>query len=174
MSKRRAPSVKRLSRCSIEAWVPGFNSSRLTWIFAYLTLIRKQTVLRANHLVCPSLHSNRQLRQSATTLSNMPLELTRRKQYAIEHDGTPVFKRDGRGNLLKHKWELITSHSARRSAITNLHKLGLRERDLIVFSGHTNLKNLEKYIKTGLSEEADRIAEKMNTVAKEVEFKKEA
>ena len=105
---------------------------------------------------------------------NEQVEYNRRKQYAIEHDGTPVFKRDARGNLLKYKWELITSHSARRSAITNLHKLGLRERDLIVFSGHTNLKNLEKYIKTGLSEEADRIAEKMNTVAKEIELKKEA
>ena len=92
----------------------------------------------------------------------------------MEHDGNPVFKRDGRGNLLKYKWELVTSHTARRSAITNLHKLGLRERDLLVFSGHTNLKNLEKYIKTGLSEEADRIAEKMNTTAKEVQLKLEA
>ena len=106
--------------------------------------------------------------------NNELVEYKRRKQYAIEHDGTPVFKRDGRGNLIKYKWELVTSHSARRSAITNLHKLGLRERDLIVFSGHTNLKNLEKYIKTGLSEEADRIAEKMNTTAKEIQIRKEA
>ena len=105
---------------------------------------------------------------------NELVEYNRRKQYALEHDGNPVFKRDGRGNLLKYKWELVTSHTARRSAITNLHKLGLRERDLLVFSGHTNLKNLEKYIKTGLSEEADRIAEKMNTTAKEVQLKLEA
>lgn len=120
------------------------------------------------------------LRLCAKVANNEPLtkneqvEYNRRKQYALEHDGEPVFKRDGRGNLLKYKWELITSHTARRSAITNLHKLGLRERDLIVFSGHTNLKNLEKYIKTGLSEEADRIADKMNSTAKEVELKKEA
>ena len=105
---------------------------------------------------------------------NELVEYNRRKQYALEHDGKPVFKRDGRGNLLKHKWELITSHTARRSAITNLHKLGLRERDLIVFSGHTNLKNLEKYIKTGLSEEADRIAEKYNHTAQTIDIKKEA
>ena len=106
--------------------------------------------------------------------NNELVEYKRRKIYASEHNGEPVFKRDGRGNILKYKWELITSHTARRSAITNLHKLGLRERDLIVFSGHTNLKNLEKYIKTGLSEEADRIAEKMNSTAKTVELKKEA
>ena len=123
---------------------------------------------------------NTYLRLCTKVANNEPLtnnelvEYNRRKQYAIEHDGTPVFKRDSRGNLLKYKWELITSHTARRSAITNLHKLGLRERDLIVFSGHTNLKNLEKYIKTGLSEEADRIAEKMNTTAKEIQIKKEA
>ena len=120
------------------------------------------------------------LRLCEKAMNNEPMtknelvEYKRRKQYAFEHDGEPVFKRDGRGNILKYKWELITSHTARRSAITNLHKLGLRERDLIVFSGHTNLKNLEKYIRTGLSEEADRIAEKMNSTAKTIDLKKEA
>ena len=105
-----------------------------------------------------------------TLTPNERTEYNRRKQYALEHGGDPVFKRDGKGNILKYKWELITSHTARRSAITNLHKLGLRERDLIVFSGHTSLKNLEKYIKTGLSEEADRIAEKFNGESKVIEM----
>lgn len=106
--------------------------------------------------------------------NNERADYKRLKLYAQEHDGDPVYKRDGRGSIVKFKWELVTSHTARRSAITNLHKMGLRERDLLVFSGHTNLKNLEKYIRTGLSEEADRIAEKFNSKAKEIKLKKDA
>lgn len=106
---------------------------------------------------------------------NEKADYKRLKQYAKEHDGTPVYKRDGRGNIIKFKYELVTSHTARRSAITNLSKAGiLTDREIMAISGHASLENLEKYIKTGLSERADEIFEKVNSVkkAKEVNFKK--
>lgn len=121
------------------------------------------------------------LRLCQKSMNNEPMtnneraEYRRLKQYSKEHDGDPVYRRDGRGNIIKYKYELITSHTARRSAITNLSKAGiLTDREIMAISGHTNLKNLEKYIKTGLSEEADRIAEKMNIKALEVELKRKA
>jgi len=107
--------------------------------------------------------------------NNERREYQRLKLYAKEHDGNPVYRRDGRGNIIKYKYELITSHTARRSAITNLSKAGiLTDREIMAISGHASLENLEKYIKVGLSERADQIAEKISDAkkAKEVELKK--
>lgn len=109
--------------------------------------------------------------------NNERAEYRRLKQYSKEHDGDPVYRRDGRGNIIKYKYELITSHTARRSAITNLSKAGiLTDREIMAISGHASLENLEKYIKTGLSERADEIFEKVSGAkkAKEIKFQKEA
>ena len=107
--------------------------------------------------------------------NNERADYRRLKLYAKEHDGDPVYRRDGRGNIIKYKYELITSHTARRSAITNLSKAGiLTDREIMAISGHASLENLEKYIKTGLSERADEIFEKVSGARKamEVELKK--
>lgn len=106
---------------------------------------------------------------------NERADYRRLKLYAKEHDGDPVYRRDGKGNIIKYKYELVTSHTARRSAITNLSKAGiLSERDLMAISGHSSLANLEKYIKTGLSERADEIYRKVSGKAKEIKMNKEA
>ena len=109
--------------------------------------------------------------------NNERADYRRLREYAKEHDGTPVYRRDGRGNIIKHKYELVTSHTARRSAITNLSNAGLlTDREIMAISGHASAANLEKYIKTGLSERADMIYEKVagKRKAKEVKLKKEA
>ncbi len=105
--------------------------------------------------------------------NNQRADFRRMQQYAKEHDGTPVYRRDGQGHIIKYKWELVTSHTARRSAITNLINEGiLTEREIRSISGHTSYKNFDKYVMTGPSEVADRINEKRNTKAKEVQLKK--
>ena len=109
--------------------------------------------------------------------NNERAEYRRLKLYAKEHDGDPVYRRDGRGNIIKYKYELVTSHTARRSAITNLSKAGiLTDREIMAISGHSSLKNLEKYIKTCSSEQADKIFAKVSGArkAKEVKLEKEA
>ena len=63
---------------------------------------------------------------------------------------------------IKQKWELIGSHTARRSAVTNMYKSGLLDkREMMAISGHTTEKIFEDYIKLGTFEQAKRIAEKL-------------
>ncbi len=106
--------------------------------------------------------------------NNERADYRRLKEYAKEHDGDPVYRRDGRGNIIKYKYELVTSHTARRSAITNLSNSGiLTEREIMAISGHSSVTNLERYIKTGVSERADQIFEKVRAKkAKEVKLKR--
>lgn len=88
--------------------------------------------------------------------------LKKMKTYADEHNGSPLYMRDENGNVLMHKYELIVSHTARRSALTNLYKTGLfNNREMMAISGHLSEKVFEKYIKVGVSEQADRIFQKM-------------
>lgn len=97
------------------------------------------------------------------------------KAYAIEHEsGNLLWKRDFSGSIVKYKWELVSSHTSRRSAITSLYNSGLYDvRDLMSISGHTTLSNFEGYIKRGSIEQAERIAEKARK-AKEIKLTKKA
>ena len=68
---------------------------------------------------------------------------------------------------IKKKWELIGSHTARRSAVTNMYKSGLLDkREMMAISGHTTEKIFEDYIKLGTFEQAKRIAEKLKANVK--------
>ena len=82
-------------------------------------------------------------------------------QYAQEHNGSPLWERNERGEVLRCKWELIGTHTARRSGVTNLYKTGLlNTREMMSISGHQTEKVFEHYIKVGTSEQASRIAAK--------------
>lgn len=94
------------------------------------------------------------------------------KKYALEHNGSPLFERNGHGEVIMPKYEMISTHTARRSGITNLYKQGLfNNREMMAMSGHQSEKVFEEYIKVGVSEQADRIAEKVR-LAKEMAKKK--
>ena len=96
------------------------------------------------------------------------------KKYAAEHNGSPLFERNNSGDVIMPKYELISSHTARRSGITNLYKLGIFDtRELMALSGHKSERVFENYIKVGVSEQADRIAEKMR-LAQKAKAKKKA
>lgn len=59
----------------------------------------------------------------------------------------------------KQKWELISSHTARRSAATNLYQLGrLRTYEIMALTGHTTEKSFFRYIKTTSEDKAAQIA----------------
>ncbi len=63
---------------------------------------------------------------------------------------------------MRHKWELVSSHTGRRSGITNLYKTGLLDsREIMSISGHKSEAVYKEYIKISVSEQADRIFEKM-------------
>ena len=95
------------------------------------------------------------------------------KRYAEEHgSGDKLYKRDYAGRAIKERWELVGSHTARRSAVTSLYNTGLFDaKEIMSISGHKTLTNYENYIRRGAQEQAERIADKM-AKAKKVKLKK--
>ena len=56
----------------------------------------------------------------------------------------------------------ITSHTARRSGATNLYKLGvLSDQEIRSITGHQSQKVFESYIRIGISEQAQRVGDKI-------------
>ena len=89
------------------------------------------------------------------------------KKYAQEHNGSPLFERNSHGEIIMPKYDLISTHTARRSGITNLYKQGIFDtREMMAMSGHQSEKVFENYIKVSASEQADRIAEKVRLAKK--------
>ena len=83
------------------------------------------------------------------------------RRYAQEHNGSPLWERNARGEVIRPKYELITTHTARRSGVTNLYKTGLlNTREMMSISGHQTERVFENYIRVGTSEQASRIAAK--------------
>lgn len=99
------------------------------------------------------------------------------RAYAIEHDsGNNLWKRDFAGNVVKQKWECVSCHTSRRSAVTSMYDSGLYDvREMMSISGHQTLKNFEGYVKRGAIEQAERIAAKAAAAkAKRTTKRKEA
>lgn len=64
--------------------------------------------------------------------------------------------------LIKYeKWELITTHTGRRSASTNLSLRGLSEAEIAKFTGHKSNSMVARYNKTSNMETADMLMEKL-------------
>ena len=64
-------------------------------------------------------------------------------------------ERNSHGEIVRPKYELITSHTARRSGTTNLYKLGvLSDQEIRSITGHQSQKVFESYIRIGISEQA--------------------
>ncbi|MFV0188664.1 site-specific integrase [Empedobacter falsenii] len=60
------------------------------------------------------------------------------------------------------KWELVTSHTCRRSFLTNASQhAGVTLVDLLAISGHTNTTMLERYIKTSNHTRANNVKERL-------------
>lgn len=62
----------------------------------------------------------------------------------------------------KHKWELVHSHTARRTGATLMYLAGMDYYDIMRITGHTSPTMLKKYIKADSIEVADKITDKYN------------
>ena len=61
---------------------------------------------------------------------------------------------------LKRKWELVQSHTARRTGATLMYLAGMDYYDIMRITGHTSPTMLKKYIKADSLEVAYKITEK--------------
>lgn len=94
-----------------------------------------------------------------------PTVLTMKERQAEEaymkaHDGEFLFERTEDGTPLRPKYELITSHTARRSCITNLFLQGrFTNEQIMSISGHKDEKTFKAYIVCSGIVIAERIIE---------------
>ena len=97
------------------------------------------------------------------------------KEYAEAHNsGNMLWRRNYAGKVVREKWEMVTTHTARRSMTTSLYDTQLFDnKEIMSITGHKTIKNFERYIKRGAIQQADRIAEKV-AKAKEKKLKKQA
>lgn len=75
----------------------------------------------------------------------------------------PVYQTYTRGGEvvteMKEKWQLVSSHTMRRSGATNLYNTGrMRIRDLLQITGHATEKSFMRYIRTTKEEMANSLA----------------
>lgn len=97
------------------------------------------------------------------------------QEYAKEHEsGEYLYRRNYKGEVIRQRWEIVTCHTSRRSMITTLHKSGLlSDREIMSISGHSTIKNFERYMKVKKAERATSIYEKFKK-AKEIKLSKKA
>lgn len=65
-------------------------------------------------------------------------------------------KKDGEET---HRWEMVQSHTFRRSMLTSLYVSGVSAKDCMVISGHKSLSAFSLYLKIGNEEAIERLAE---------------
>ncbi len=74
-------------------------------------------------------------------------------------EGKELYEYDEQGCPVKAKWELVASHTARRSCITNMYlskKFSVQQ--MMSISGHKTESMFYKYVKLSLDEYADNVA----------------
>lgn len=107
-------------------------------------------------------------RLSATVPSLAITEVTKltMKELSMEREGKITYQRNEDGEAIKPRYDLVTSHTARRSGITNLYLTGLFDTvQMMSVSGHKDQRTFHDYIKLSSDEIADRIMEKLRQAA---------
>ena len=84
------------------------------------------------------------------------------REREMEESGDAEFMRNEDGDVIKYRYDLVTSHTARRSGITNLYLTGLFDIvQMMSISGHKDQRTFFDYIKLSSDEIADKIMEKL-------------
>lgn len=84
------------------------------------------------------------------------------KKVAMLHGGDTLYERNKDGEVIRPKFQLVSSHTSRRSGATNMYKMGvLSNMEMRSITGHRSEKVFETYIRVGISEQAQLIAQKL-------------
>lgn len=102
----------------------------------------------------------KELSVSVPALANKMRTALDNKEQRLEEQGKVKYERDEKGYVIKPRYELITTHTARRSCITNLYLKNIFTiAQLMSISGHKSESSFYEYICCSSDEIADRIAE---------------
>ncbi|MCH5240308.1 MAG: tyrosine-type recombinase/integrase [Muribaculaceae bacterium] len=100
-----------------------------------------------------------ELSQTVPSLQKKTRTLLTKTEREGVAEGRLKFEYDDSNHVIKPKWELITCHTARRTAVTNMYlskKFTLRQ--IMSVSGHKKEETFNKYIRLSLDEKADDVA----------------
>ena len=104
----------------------------------------------------------KELSETVPTLARLERTVLTMKERSKEERGEVSFIRDTKGYVVKPRYDLVSSHTARRSGITNLYLTGLFDSfQMMSVSGHKDEKTFNEYIKLSSDEIADAIAKKL-------------
>lgn len=108
------------------------------------------------------------LSKTVPSLAKQERTVLTMRERTMEERGEVSFMRDEKGYVIKPRYDLVSSHTARRSGITNLYLTGLfDELQMMSVSGHKDAKTFNEYIKLSSDEIADAIAKKLEERNKE-------
>ena len=104
----------------------------------------------------------KELSVTVSSLARLERTVLTMKERTKEERGEVSFTRDTKGHVVKPRYDLVSSHTARRSGITNLYLTGLFDSfQMMSVSGHKDEKTFNEYIKLSSDEIADAIAKKL-------------
>lgn len=83
----------------------------------------------------------------------------RQMEVEAKKKGERLFEYDDKGYVLKPRWQMVSTHTARRSAITNMYLSGnYTKSQIMTVSGHKKESTFNLYIKLSQDEQADNVA----------------
>lgn len=99
------------------------------------------------------------LSHTVTSLGQDVKTILTKQERKAEENKTKTFRYDEDGNAIKYKWELIATHTGRRTCATNMYlSKKYNRREMMLVTGHKKEENFLKYIKLSLDEEAYNLA----------------
>lgn len=105
-----------------------------------------KNILKSRGDVLPPSISNTKMNKGLKLLCRLA-GLTELKEVSITKGGKRIYH-------MLPEYQLVSSHTARRSACTNMYKAGIPSPIIMAFSGHTKIANFMKYIKIDAEEAA--------------------
>lgn len=99
------------------------------------------------------------LSQSVPSLAKEEVTTLTMTERKMQSEGKKQYQTDAHGNIIKPRWAMVSTHTARRSGITNLYLTGKFDTmQMMSISGHKDLATFREYIKLSSEEIADEIA----------------
>ncbi len=99
------------------------------------------------------------LSESVPSLAKLEKTILTQKEKANEKAGKMVFERTKSGDVVRPRYDMICTHTARRSAITNMYlRYIFTTSQLMRISGHKSERAFADYLCMSLTETADEIA----------------